>query len=170
MREDIGSVRLLPADDVAVLLSELAEVGRREPCLAARHRHRVPFEPRHESLGPERLFVIAPSFEDRTLVARELSLFGLCRGITLPTAPAHPVSLLRLKKADPEGFEPSTAGLGGRCPILTRLRVLEAADRPAYALARTYGVGQIRTAVQASQTLEDGPGYPTTPRAIAIIS
>src|SRR5665647_1844018 len=29
-----------------------------------------------------------------------------------------------MTKADPEGFEPSTAGLGGRCPILTRLRVL----------------------------------------------
>src|SRR5665647_2173776 len=28
-----------------------------------------------------------------------------------------------IKKADPERFEPSTAGLGGRCPIPTRLRV-----------------------------------------------
>jgi hypothetical protein len=30
-----------------------------------------------------------------------------------------------ITKADPEGFEPSTAGLGGRCPILTRLRARE---------------------------------------------
>jgi hypothetical protein len=34
------------------------------------------------------------------------------------------VSMVESAKADPEGFEPSTAGLGGRCPILTRLRVL----------------------------------------------
>ncbi len=34
------------------------------------------------------------------------------------------LSTVESEKADPEGFEPSTAGLGGRCPILTRLRVL----------------------------------------------
>ena len=32
-----------------------------------------------------------------------------------------------------------------------------------------YGVGRIRTAVKASQTLSDRPGYPTTPRPVQIV-